>query len=237
MSLGQVSYWSRSPALPTGAGLLALIALPLWAVCTLRAKDATEAIFTDVGLQVDWVSHTTRSVMVMVAVVTPLVAAVVAANILLAYKWQRSGTRAPGTGTATYPKVLAQAMIVTDWLLLLAVAFTMSGMVTWLWDMVQANSALGGDPVLPGLEESGDYAAAAGLGVWPLPDFGAKTHTVVVHLLPAMVGIVAVFCAVSWLLMYQVATWVRAQCMAEQATAAQGNGLDAPLLNTSISLA
>ncbi len=48
------------------------------------------------------------------------------------------------TGKATYPKLLAQAIIVTDWLLLLVVAITLAGMVTWLWDMTQVNYALGG---------------------------------------------------------------------------------------------
>ncbi len=51
-------------------------------------------------------------------------------------------------------------------------------------------------------------------------------------------GIISVFCAVSWLLMYQVATWVRAQCVeAHEAAEQQASGLDAPLLNTTISLA
>jgi hypothetical protein len=197
----------------------------------LRAKDATQAIFTDVGLQVEWVNNTTRSVVLMVALITPLVALVVVANILVACKWQRSGSRT--NGKVTYPKVLAQAIIVTDWLLLLVVAFTLAGMVTWLWDMTQVNYALGGDPVLPSVG-----AVGAGVGMWPLPDFGAKTHKVVLHLLPAMVGIISVFCAVSWLLMYQVATWVRAQCVeAHEAAEQQASGLDAPLLNTTVSLA
>ncbi len=39
------------------------------------------------------------------------------------------------------------------------------------------------DPVLPSVGE-----ADAGVGIWPLPDFGAKTHKVVLHLLPALVG-------------------------------------------------
>lgn len=215
----------RWPVLPTCTGLQALLSLPVWIYFTVRAKDATRDLFTTAGLQSDWVNSTTHCVVWMLSVVTPVVVLVVAANVLLA--WHDSVTPTSRPNRVQSVKAAALAMIVANWLLLLLTGAAISAMVTWLWDMAQANRALGGDPIIPGFV---DGAASKGdaYGIWPLPDFGSKTHSVVSLLLPAVFAIFQVFCAASWLLMYQVAQWVRADYVAGDAAA--HTGLSASLL-------